>query len=152
MPRKKHTIKLRNKNVEAARKAREEKSQIYFENKDNLIISDNGPLQHAVEECEGGQAEEEIAVKEPYNGLEIVEQSALDHFSAILQKAQRAAAEASRDQKRPRTYDGKSKRTLKRRRKFQDDLAKKGYLSHQENYHLTYSYLLGLLILLSCSR
>jgi hypothetical protein len=63
------------------------------------------------------------------NGLEIVEQSALDHFSAILQKAQRAAAEAFRDQKRLRTYDGKSKRTLKRRKKFQDDLAKKGYLS-----------------------
>jgi hypothetical protein len=46
-----------------------------------------------------------------------------------LQKAQRAAAEASRDQKRPRTYDGKSKRTLKQCKKFQDDLAKKGYLS-----------------------
>jgi hypothetical protein len=59
--------------------------------------------------------EEEIDIEESDDGLEIAEQSALDHFNAILRKAQRAATEAEREKsrKRPRTYDGKSKRTLK---------------------------------------
>jgi hypothetical protein len=72
-----------------------------------------------------------MAIEERYEGLEIVEQSALDHFNAVLQKAQRATAEAEREmpRKRPRRYDGKSKRTLKRHKQFQEDLAKKGYFS-----------------------
>jgi len=53
--------------------------------------------------------------EEPFCGLEIVEQSALDHFNAILQKAQTlvAQAEMEKPQKRPKRYNGKSKRTLK---------------------------------------
>ena len=59
-------------------------------------------------------------MEEPNNDLEpeIVEQSALDHFSAILQKAQRLAAEAERQNLRKRKrYDGTSKSTQKRHRK-----------------------------------
>lgn len=103
----------------------------HLENKDKLIISDDIPLQPAVEECESGHEEEEMDIDGPYDGLEIVEQSALDHFNAILQKAQSVAAEAEREKprKRPRRYEGKSKRTLKRREKCREELAKQGYLS-----------------------
>jgi len=54
-------------------------------------------------------------LEEPYYGLEIMEQSELDHFNAVLQKAQKLAAKAEREnpQKCPRKYNGKSKRTLK---------------------------------------
>jgi hypothetical protein len=104
---------------------------VYLENKDQLIILNDRPLQPAVKEGEGGQREEETDIEEPYDGFEIVEQSALDHFNAILQKAQQLAAEAERmkPRKRPRRYEGKSKRTLKRHKKCREDLAKQGYLS-----------------------
>lgn len=105
----------------------------FLKNKDNLILSNDHDilLQPVVQECEDGHGEEEIHVEEPYNGLEIVEQSALDHFNAVLQKAQRAATEAQKEKprKRPKRYDGKSKRTLKRHKNFREDLAKKGFLS-----------------------
>ena len=93
-----------------------------------MVISNDRPLQPAVEECEGGQTEEETDLDD---GLEIVEQSALNHFSAILQKAQSLAAEAEKKnpRKRPKRYTGKSEKTLKRRKKHREDLAKKGYLS-----------------------
>ena len=70
-------------------------------------------------------------LKEQYNGLEIAEQFALDHFNAILKEAQRAIAEADKKnpQKCPRKYKGNSKRTLKWHRKNQENLSKQGYLS-----------------------
>jgi len=70
-------------------------------------------------------------MEEPNDDLEpeIIEQSALDHFSAILQKAQRLAAEAERQNSRKRKYDGTSKSTQKHYRKARKDLAKKGYPS-----------------------
>jgi hypothetical protein len=47
-----------------------------------------------------------------------------------LQRAQGLAAKAEKEKprKRPRQYNGKSKRTLRRHRKQQKDLAKQGYL------------------------
>jgi hypothetical protein len=83
----------------------------------------------------------ETDFEEPYNGLEIVEQSELDHFNAILQEAQRLAAKAEKDKprKRPKIYYGNSKRTLKRQKNYQEDLAKQGqlslfgYMAHMEN-------------------
>ncbi len=53
-------------------------------------------------------AVKETEVKEPYGYLEIVEQSELDHFSSILQKAQALAAEVERKKpsKHPKRYDG----------------------------------------------
>jgi hypothetical protein len=91
-------------------------------------IKDNGS---PVEQCEGGQSEEETDLEETHDSLEIVEQSALDHFNNILLKAQELAANAEREKprKRPKRYDGKSKRTLRRRKKLQEDLRKKGYPS-----------------------
>ena len=87
------------------------------------------PLQSTVEECGGGQGEEETDIEELYDdGPEIVEQSELDHFNTILQKAQRIAAEAGKSQKRPKKYNGKSERTLKRHKRYQEELAKQGYL------------------------
>jgi len=59
----------------------------YLKIKDRLIIPTGRPLQSSVEECDSGQQEEEMDFEEPFCGLEIVEQSALDHFNAILQKA-----------------------------------------------------------------
>ena len=53
----------------------------------------DGPLQPVSVECEGGQ---ETEFEETFDGLEIVKQSALDHFNAILQKAQNLAEEAER--------------------------------------------------------
>jgi hypothetical protein len=64
---------------------------------------------------------------------DIIEESALDRFNAILQKAQQVAAQAERERrktcKRPRTYNGKSERTLKRRKQSKDNLKQKGFLS-----------------------
>jgi hypothetical protein len=79
----------------------------------------------------GGQGEEETDFEEPYDGLEIAEQTALDHFNAILQKAQILATKAEKDKprKRPRRYSGKSQRTLKRQKDRREALAKQGQLS-----------------------
>jgi len=41
--------------------------------------------------------EEEPDLEESDDGLEIVEQSALDHFNAVLQEAQKLAAKAERE-------------------------------------------------------
>ena len=91
----------------------------------------NRLVQPAVEECEGGQGEEETDFEEPYVEPEIVEQSALKHFNAVLQEAQRLAAAAEREKpwKHPKWYQGNSKRTQKRHKKYQEDLAKQGYFS-----------------------
>ncbi len=145
MPCKKHRIIARYKNAKRAREARVQSAQSEFcrpltpvlipadivtprlsQNKGILIDPDDRPLQPAVREWEGGQVEEEINVDDC---LEIVEQSALDHFSAVLQEAQRAAAKAEKEnpRKRPKRYDSTSKRTLKQRKQFQEDQDKKGF-------------------------
>jgi hypothetical protein len=95
-------------------------ASIHLKNKDNTIISTDKPLWQAVDECEGSQEEVEIIIEEPYTDLEIVKQSALDHFNSILLKAQKLAAEAERRNpwKRPKRYDGKSKKTLKQQKKY----------------------------------
>jgi hypothetical protein len=71
-----------------------------------------------------------MVFEEQYD-LEIVEQSTLDHFNFVLQKAQELAAEAEKKKprKHPKRYNGKSKKTLKRRKKIKENLAKQGYLS-----------------------
>ena len=94
------------------------------------IIPDDTILQPAVGMCEGGQREEEIDIEEPCYDLEIVEQTALEHFNAVLQKAQEVAAEAEKKnpRKRPRKYTGKSDKTLRRHKKRREDLAKQGFL------------------------
>jgi hypothetical protein len=68
---------------------------IYLKNKDNTITSTDEPLWQAVDECKGGQEEVKMIIEEPYTDLEIVEQSALDHFNSILLKAQRLAVTAT---------------------------------------------------------
>ena len=64
---------------------------------------------------------------------DIIEESALVRFNAILKKAQQVSAQAERERrktcKRPRTYNGKSKRMLKRHKQFKDNLEQKGFLS-----------------------
>jgi len=93
-----------------------------------MLIPANGPLSTCG--IEAGQGEEEINLEKQYDGLEIVKQSALDHFNSILQKAQKLAAKVERDglQKWPKRYEGKSKRTLKWCKKCWEDLAKKDFL------------------------
>jgi hypothetical protein len=97
----------------------------------NPNISDDTILLPSVEVCEGDLTEEGSDLEDPCHGLEIVEQSALDHFHAVLQKAQRLAAEAENVEpgKHKRKRDGKSERTLRRHTKRREDLAKQGYLS-----------------------
>jgi hypothetical protein len=97
-----------------------------------MAIPIHRALQPAIDECEDGQEEERTDSEEPCcDDLKIVEQSALDHFSATLQKAQYLAAQAEREKprKRLKQYDGKSKRTLKRHKQCKADLAKQGYVS-----------------------
>src|SRR6266853_152132 len=64
---------------------------------------------------------------------DIIEESALDQFNTILQKAQQVSAQAERERrktcKQPRTYNGKSERMLKWHKQFKDNLEKKGFLS-----------------------
>jgi hypothetical protein len=103
----------------------------HFGNKDT---PPDTPLQPAVD-CEDGQREDSDSEEEEsvlYDDLEILEQSSLDHFNAILQNAQKIAAKAEREKKppkRPKTYDGRSKKTQQRHKKQREDLAKQGYLS-----------------------
>ena len=72
-------------------------------------------------------------LKDPYDldGLEIMDQLELDNFVTIIQKAQKIAAQVEREkpQKCPKTYNGRSKRTLKQHKKRWEDLAKQGFLS-----------------------
>lgn len=98
------------------------------------IFSKKGPLPdrpfqpaQAVAEFEDGEGDSDL--EDPC--LEIVEQSQLNHFISVLQNAQRVAARAEREnpQKRPTTYDGRSKSTQKRRKKQKKDHEKQGYLS-----------------------
>ena len=50
------------------------------------------------EKCESGQGKEETNLDNSYDGdIEIVKQSELDHFNAILQKAQTLAAKKERE-------------------------------------------------------
>jgi hypothetical protein len=130
MPRKKHIKEVKKKNAQEARKAKVQRLQgelsqpfwpdpvltapSHFKNKDIMPILPPGE-------------EETYSDDDPG----VVEQSELDHFNAILQKAQYLAAEAERQkkpQKRPKTYNGNSKRTRRRHKKQQKDLAKQGYL------------------------
>ena len=64
---------------------------------------------------------------------EITEITALDHFSMVLQRAQKAGVTAERERdkgsKRPRVYKGGSVRTRQRWEKKRTDLAKKGFPS-----------------------
>ena len=64
---------------------------------------------------------------------DITEELALNQFNVILQKAQQVSEQAEKERrktcKRPRTYNGKSKRTLKRCKQFKDNLKQKGFLS-----------------------
>jgi hypothetical protein len=149
MPQRKHSTKSRHKNAKKAREARAQGAQgelckpltpalihwqhAYVENIDKINNPNDRHLQPAAEECGGGQREDEIDIEEPYEGLEIVEQSALDHFNAILQKAQGLAAlaqgEKEKTRKRPRRYSGRSKKTLKQHKKQKEDLQKKGFHS-----------------------
>jgi hypothetical protein len=96
-----------------------------------MAIPIHGSLQPAIDEHEDGQEEVRTDSEEPGDDLEIIDQSALDQFSATLQKAQYLAAQAEREkpQKCPKQYDGKSKRTLKRHKQCKADLAKLGYVS-----------------------
>jgi hypothetical protein len=95
--------------------------------------SPDTPLQPDVEDSEEGQMSgEENASGETYDSdFEILEQSALDSFTAILQKAQRIATEAEKKnfRKRAKTYDGKSERSQRRHKKCQKDFEKQGYPS-----------------------
>ncbi len=63
---------------------------------DQIIVHMDGPLQPAIKECEGVQ-EVEMESKEQCDNLKIVEQSALNHFNAILKKAQELGVEAEND-------------------------------------------------------
>ena len=67
---------------------------------------------------------------------ELVEVTALEHFSAILQQAQQLATLAQKKQcttqKWPAHYSGRSKRTEYRQKKARNDLALKGFLPLQE--------------------
>ena len=62
-----------------------------------MIVHTDGPLQPAIKECEGVQ-EVEMESKEWCDNLEIVEQLALNHFNAILKKAQELGVEAENDE------------------------------------------------------
>ena len=89
-----------------------------LKNKDNASNPIDTALQHAVKEHEGGQEDEETKFEAPYDGLEIVKQSALNQFNYILLNAQRIAAEAERKmpQKHPKRYTGRSKSMLKQQK------------------------------------
>jgi len=68
----------------------------YLTNKDTFIISD-GTFIQPVEEFTDGQEKEKTDVENLYDGPEIVKQSELDHFNAILLKAQKHTVEAQRE-------------------------------------------------------
>ena len=65
---------------------------------------------------------------------EIVELSEIEHFTAVLQYAQRLAVEAERAKKRTQATHppGKSERTMRRHKRAQRMLAEKGFLSLPE--------------------
>ena len=64
---------------------------------------------------------------------DIIEESMLNWFNMILQKAQQDSVKAEKERrktyKRLRTYNGKSERIMKRHKQFKDNLEQKGFLS-----------------------
>jgi hypothetical protein len=64
---------------------------------------------------------------------DIIEESTLDQFNMILQKAQQDSVKAEKEQRKTykqlRTYNGKSERTMKQCKQFKDNLEQKGFLS-----------------------
>ena len=62
----------------------------------------DSPLQPAIKGGDDGQSIDERNLEDPCSGLEIVEQSKLDHFNAILKEAQRVAVKAEREKSRKR--------------------------------------------------
>jgi hypothetical protein len=68
--------------------------------------------------------------------LEIAEQSELEHFSAVLQRAQKIAIQLEKDKdklrtrkcKTPRQYTGNSLKTKYRHKKARLQLAEKGFI------------------------
>ena len=84
-------------------------------------------------ESEGVDSEDEEGDGELAAGTEIREDSNLQLFASTLQRAHDAATAAERERqrgnKRPRTYSGHSKRTLRRHELNQKELEKKGYTS-----------------------
>jgi hypothetical protein len=76
---------------------------------------------------------EEEDLSDLSDGLDLVEDTALQTFASTLQEAQRLAIQLEREkesQKRntPKTYLGNSKRTLYRREKARKALASQGFL------------------------
>ncbi len=61
----------------------------YLENKGKLNIPADRPIE--------SDQDEETDLEEPYDDIEIVEQTALDHFNAVLMKAQRLAVKAEKN-------------------------------------------------------
>ena len=80
-----------------------------------------------LDQCVFGQSSDEESADD------ITEESALDWFNAILQKAKQVSEQAEKERRKtckwPRTYDGKSERTLKWCKQFKDNLEWKGFLS-----------------------
>ncbi len=110
----------------------------YFlhQNKDNINITfpPNKPLDDLSDTPLSGIDDHELdqSTDEELDD-DIIEESALVWFNAILKKAQQVSAQAERERRKtckwPRTYNSKSKRTLKRHKQFKDNLEQKGFLS-----------------------
>ncbi len=85
-------------------------------------------------DTDGDDAHGSDADHDPSNRPEIAEQSELEHFSAVLQRAQQIAIqlekkkEMSRKRKTPRHYTGKSLKTSYRHKRARLQLAEKGFL------------------------
>jgi hypothetical protein len=60
-----------------------------------MIIPTNRPLPLSI--VDAGQREKKTNLEKQYDSFKIVEQSALDHFNSILQKAQKLAAKAEKN-------------------------------------------------------
>ena len=82
----------------------------------------------------GGGDNADHDADQPPDEAEIVEQSELDHFCAVLQCAQQIAVQLekekneSRKRKTPKQYAGNSLKTLSRRKQARLQLAEKGFL------------------------
>ncbi len=98
----------------------------------NTVFPSNKALPSRVDEPELGQCFFGQSTDDESDD-NIIEESALDQFNTILQKAQQVSIQAERERrktcKRLRTYTGKSEITLKWHKQFKDNLEKKGFLS-----------------------
>jgi hypothetical protein len=91
----------------------------------DTLDTDDVPTIPSVDNSKGSSVE----ILDGASDTDICEETELTRFSRILDDAQKRALAENAKQNKRKTYSGRSQATTRRRKRYQSDLAAKGYLS-----------------------